>query len=554
MAMSSKVAKALIAKRRAEDPATYYNLTPTEQYTDPESGETYRLGPGPTQLACLKCLEPYRLLEAGNQLGKTTHCVYECAQFARGRHPTRPWYGPVEILVVVPSRQQALTIWYDRLCQRSRIKGPAYNHPLIPAREIRKIYYHYSGSGKVPGRIELKNGSNIHFSWAGADGMWERIQGNMYDAIFRDEATGNMRLGPELLMRLSSVQSDQKKPGGGFILWSATPTLINEEYDNYKTRCKGGVEGHAHFLIKSDENPAQSAKVRELMRKAMSEEDARVRLDGTDDYKARYLIYAPYWSDERHMASEDYEPGLYDNLWIAFDPAFGRTASEVGVLCAAINKDEPTRLRIVRFYHYKGGTLSDHVDCMREWLDGRTAEAIVCDPAILKTESTGLSVYSQLCELISDSPHEVKTHRGAVLGRNRLDDGIPMVRSYLEQNQIVVNPNSPGCGAVRYGIMDYRTREESKYNEGRGVVRKRTEAVDCLRYLVTQQPTWVQRKANPRNGQHINELQVVDPEFTPDDFAKLSPEEQTHRRRLAYSAKTVARIRRRRGPFSIRRI
>lgn len=544
--LTPEQAKALLEQRRLRDPITYYNETPTEDFKDAETGEVYRLGPGPTQLRCMLSTASYRLLLAGNQKGKTTHCIWECAQFARGKHPARPWYGPVNILVVVPSRSQSISIWHHRLCVASQIKGPAFDHPLIPKHEIEHVFWNYSGSGKAPGRIVLKNGSQIWFAWAGAEGQWERVQGNMYDAIFRDEAVGNMKLGTELLMRLVAVQSDQRRPHGGFILWSATPTLINREFHEYRRRCEQRVVGHELFFIDWDENPALSVEVQERMRLAMSEHDQKVRLEGSGSQEDQYLIYAPLWEDSRHLAQKNYEPGVFDTLWISFDPSFGSTASEVGILFAAQNRDEPNTIRVVGFEHYKNGTLQDHVQCMRNWLRGRFIEALVVDPAIMRTESTGRSVYSQLEELIESPEYEIRSQRGIVLGRNRRDDGIPLVQSYLRQRLILLNPDDEGCQWVRWSFLDYRTREESKYSGPKGIVDHLTESMDCIRYLVTTEPCWVDRGPNVPRWER-NPLQVVAPEdLEGPELEGMSEEERIHRERLKLSAALVDELR---GPM-----
>jgi hypothetical protein len=455
---------------------------------------------GPTTRRCAESPTLYRLVNGGNQVGKTTYAIWECAAILRGIHPWKPSFGPLKVLIVVPYRLTAVAVWGKRLLESSELPGDLGSLPFIPPDEVEKVYWNYSGSGKAPGRIVLKNGSEAYFAWSASESMWEGIQGIMFDYVFRDEAVGNQKLGPELYMRLIRARDNNAKPWAGGILWVGTPTLQNEEYEEFQRNCHAQKADYAEFFIAPEENTSISMATREDMRDTMSDEDAAVRLDGGASEADRRRIYRRQWSDDRHVAAEDYEPSPTDNLWIAFDPGIGHPA---GILCAAIREDSPRTIRVVRFYCHKDQPLTYHVACMRDWLAGRDAEGLVVDPKAFTRESTGKSIVTQITEAITDGSAGFRVRRGIIRGRNGHWEGINQVREYLDPRPgdptapplVQINPLSPGCGLLRYQLTSYRGREETKYTGPHGVVKKNDEGPDCLRYLITVGPYYEPRGA-----------------------------------------------------------
>lgn len=501
--------------------------------------------PGPTCARCAASPKYFRLLNGANQTGKTNHAVWETAAMARGIHPHKAWYGPVKILVVVPSRQQAVMVWGHRLLTRCEMPGEIGQHPYIPAQEVKKVWYNYSGAGKAPGRIELVNGSEIIFAWSGDAKMWERIQGMMVDYIVRDEAVGSDKLSPELVMRLVTKRSTT--PWGGGCLWVGTPTLENEEYDEYQKRCREGKPDYEEFFIHASENPAVSMSVRESVRDTMSDEEAAVRIDGGTSAGAVLRIYRNHWKDERHLANVDYEPGDSDNLWISFDPGIGHPA---GILCAAIAPDTPTLLRVVRFYCHRNQSLEYHVRCMSEWLDGRALEGLVVDPKAFTRESSGKSIVTQIEEMMGQPDPPLRSHRGIIKGRNGHWETINQVMEWLSPvtgndlapSRILCNRDTPGMGLFRWQMLEYKGREATKYTGPHGVVKKKDEGPDCLRYLVSVDPTYEPRGPNPRRGRV---LRPATPEgLEAADAARLSPELLRHRELLRISAQRIEQMQR----------
>lgn len=482
---------------------------------------------GQTTLRCAQSETLYRLVNGGNQVGKTTYAVWECAAVCRGIHPWKKSFGPCKVLVVVPYRMTAVAVWGKRLLEHSELPGDLGMMPFIPADEIEQIFWNYSGVGKAPGRIVLKNGSEIYFAWSASEEMWKAIQGIMFDYVFRDEAVGNEKLGPELYMRLARARDNDAKPWGGGILWVGTPTLDNEEYNDFQRRCTEGKRDYKEFFIPPHENTSISMATRDLMRDTMSDDDAAVRIDGGVGEGERRKIFKS-WRDDRHVAAEDYQPDDSDNLWITLDPGIGHPA---GILYTAIRQDTPRTLRVCKFDYHKDQPLTYHLRCMSEWLQGRWLEALVVDPKAFTRESTGKSIVTQIEEALRGDNPPFRLRRGIMRARNGHWEGINQVREYLDPVPgdptvpalVQVNPGSPGCTLFRYQMVEYKGREETRYTGPHGVVKKRDEGPDCLRYLISMSPFYEPRGANPkRAGQLI---------FTP--TVEANPALAEHRERLA---------------------
>lgn len=503
-------AQALLEKWKAEDPC--------EQYK-----------PGVTIAACFASDALYRMLAANNQVGKTTGIQVEATRMLRGKHPFKPWFGPIRILIVVPSRAQAAVVWGQRLLEKSELLGEVGKFPFLPKREIKKVYHAYSPLGPYPGSIHLKNGSSAYIVLSGDRNSWKRIEGMMFDYIFRDEADGNENLGDELQLRLLKAQDNPSRPWAGGILWGFTATKINDEAEIYAQRCKDAivtaVGRHEYFFIEANENPAVSMKGREALKSVMTEEAYSIRGVGRGTAADNERIYARYWDDKRHVRSSPYEIGATDNLWITYDPGWKHPC---GIACWAISHDKPRLLRLCRFYCYKWGSRADHMNSMAEWLQGRTGTGIVCDPAILKTESNGRSYFSLMNEEYPS--HGIALHRDLTTGRNRNEDGIPLVIKYLEENLIEVDPFGQGCQDFIGQMLTYRYEKDKEGNLTAVIHKKKDEAPDCTKYQVSKLPFWADY------GDHrpvIDQAMAVAPD------AVLSVDEQVHRQRLALSASMI---------------
>lgn len=471
-----------------------------------------------TQRAILASSSLYTLVTSANQGGKTTVAVADCAAVLRGIHPYKKWFGPVNIVIVVPSRAQAAGIWGERLLNKSGIAcsvtdedGKAIDlseQPLIPAHEIEHIDWAHSPQGKYPGIGRMKNGSTFIFVLSGDPNSWKRLQGLPKDWVYRDEAVGGESLGNEILPRLIKAQTSVAKgerPWGGGITWVATATLVNTEFQAYKKRCEEGADQHAIFWIDPQENPAVSMDVRKQMAGSMTEEEAQVRMYGTADAIHDVLIYRNQWNRDRHVLKEVWDQDPYDNIWLGYDPGW---KNDYGLLFMVQQQENPNQLRVVQGYHGRKRTIDFIANQAALWINGRMLEGMVFDIASKKTEhSRGRNISDQMTEMFDQM--KVKSYRGLIFGRNNYDDTIPLMQRYLDPDPtnslatplLVFDPptETNGLGDVIEQMVSYRTKPGLDSTRGTNIYKHNDCFADVIRYTVSRTPAFALR---PRNVVH----------------------------------------------------
>lgn len=499
--------------------------------------------PGPTAAKFLASPAKRRLIYTNNQMGKTTAMQVDCAMTMRGIHPHRPWCGPVRGLVVVPQRRQASTIWGDRMLVACKMPGRWEQRPWIPEWEIANVKWDHSPSGRYPGRITLKNGSELFIALSGNPNSWKSIEGEVFDAVWRDEADGNENLGDELDLRLIRAASKAERAlqsGGevaawwlGSLSWCYTPTKANDEAETFREHCVSGTEGYEMFSpdpTVQEENPAVSVSVRAGLAKTMSAEAFAVRGIGSGTTTDAAKIYADiiHRDKERLLRIEPWEPRPDDNTFIGYDPGF--TRDPCGIMCGVIPRSNPTWLIVQAWFSYRKGNRMDHINTMREWLAGRACAWMVCDPAIQRTESNGISFFVQFQEDIEAV--RMKMHAPPIKGRNKNDDGLPLVQDYLSakdpDRQIIFDMTGPGVADAVKQLEQYRWRIDSNGNITKTIYtsrKVRDESPDVIKYLLSMYPYWIDYGQDPA---------VAAPEEV--DAAK-SPEEIRHDTQMKLAAK-----------------
>jgi hypothetical protein len=500
-------ARRLLEERRRLDPVRQF----FERYASPE------------HIAVCSSTAQYQYIDAPNRSGKTTCMLMEAAAYLRGIHPFRPkpQSGPVRILMIAPSRAQLATIFKKRLLERSDLRSPdepeLAKRPMIPPHEIRRtkagkpdITYTESPQGKALGRLALVDGSEMFFCVSGDPNGWQRVMGNDYHAVFRDESVGNDNLTPEIITRLLDHQQRPDEPHAGFYKWGCTELVITNELTEFKAKCgaprhdgtpRDPVEGHHYVKLSPQANPSITMAAREKMALALGDEAAAVRLFGTAALGAGLTIYGRQWSSSRHILAEDYTPGPLDNLWVGWDPGWDHP---YGIGIFAINRDAPLQLRFIRFHTGRHMTLEQQAHGLAQWLDGRFLEGWISDPAAKKTEhNRGLSLATQMEQLIEGM--HVRINRGFLFGRNRYEDTIPLVQRYLDPDSgnaratplLVFNPTADGMGQAIEQMVGYRVRPKSNGQaRGYNIHKENDTAPDIVRYVISRQPAWAERDPN----------------------------------------------------------
>lgn len=452
--------------------------------------------PSPTQQRFHESMAHDRLLTAGGRGGKTTAALWDLATVALGCNQFKPWYGPVVIIVLCISRQNAAAVVQRKLLEACELPGTIGQKPFLPHDEID---WDESASAKVPYRtyyhIKLKNGSMIHFGWSGDTHSWEKLQGIKADYVYIDENAGSEKLVIELMKRLLDVQSDaSKQPWGGCLVWGATGTIVNPTFERFRERCLKGMNDSAAFVIPPGETGAISKAVHERFGAKLTKEQRKIHIDGTETASSLTYIFGRQWDDRRHMLTRDAEIEDDDNVFIGWDPGVDHPT---GILIALIKKNKPNQLVCAKFFNHRLMPVEYDVECIHSYLRGRKVGLFVYDYQAKvrhKHAPPLLHVLSSRMESRGYIPIN-----GYYQSDKRHDVGIATVRSYLDPNtydktvdpQIVISPSEEAGGILmRSQLVSYRGKEETNFTGPGGVVKKDDEFPDCLRYVCRVCPSW----------------------------------------------------------------
>ena len=284
--LTPEAARALLDKRKSRDPLEHYVPIPTFQ-------------------ECSKEKARFICIQAPNQVGKSIYLAFIAASLLRGRHPHLPYFGASKGLLVIPSRAQAAEIYGVRLLKKSELAGPMQDYPFLPKHDIDRIDWAVSPVGRYPGKITMRDGSTMMVVLSGDPNSWKRLEGMTFDWVIRDEVAGSENMGNELVPRLVASHSrtlSGQQPWGGRMWWAATETKFNEEWNDFKTRCKSSVEDHAIYNPKPEEARAYvSMEARQAMSTTMSASAYKIRGTGEMDAGDLVQIYGKQWDDKRHM-------------------------------------------------------------------------------------------------------------------------------------------------------------------------------------------------------------------------------------------------------------
>jgi hypothetical protein len=453
--------------------------------------------PSPTQQRFHDSNSLNRLVTAGGRGGKTTSCLVELSLLLLGLHPTKPWFGPITVVCLCLSRQQASMTVQKKLFQSSEILGDCRDKPMIPEAEIAEY-----GSVKHGFRFyydaTLKNGSKIHFAWADDEATWKRIQGMQADVVYIDENAGSERLIIELRKRLMDAQSDPSRPWAGMLIWGATGTIVNPTFEKFRDYCIAQYPDHVAFIIPPGETGVISKDAIARLSATLTKEQRAIHIDGTATSADLVRIYGKQWDDKRHVLSKDYEPEPTDNIIIGYDPG---VEHPTGIMICAIRRDQPRRLIMVKYFDHARQTVDYDVECIRSFLLGRRMRAFVYDYKAKERQKHTKSLIMTIMEKFKEASIEPIDNQ-YIPADKRHYQGIQTVRDYLDPDhydknvpaKFVVNPSFDSGGTlVRQQLLAYRGKEGTKFTGPGGVIKKDDEACDTLRYLCRYYPEWSAR-------------------------------------------------------------
>ncbi len=460
----------------------------------------------PSQKGANESRARYIGIRGGNRSGKSSLSAKKLATVTRRLPDCKTTSVTGVYIVFAPSRSQISDPWGKKLLKASEVKGELFDRPFIPPYEIANVRYTYGAGEPTVNLIELKNGNQILFCVSGDKNVWKRIEGKgMILGIVFDESAGTEQLLEEAMTRLLDANSNatiNAEAGGAWIMWGATQTKKSPAFERFLALGQSGSNPeYAAFDLLPGENPAIDQAEREKMSAIMSKESYEVRMLGHGSAASNMALY-PQWDDDINLVpkSQEYEPGLTDNLWVFYDPGTHYT----GIVFAAVNRLYPSRVNVVRFEQTQRTTLEYDVKLIRDWLGGRWLEGFIYDQAARKLDKTGSTVAGTLHRLFNTKGYDVRMHRGMLMGKSEYALTVPLMRSFIRcppgseiTTNFILNRES-GCGLLRWQIMNCAFKENAYDLKESNIAEGNDHGSDACRYGISRRPQWVDRGNNPK--------------------------------------------------------
>lgn len=454
----------------------------------------------------------YRLIYAANRAGKSAHGAWEVAAAARRIHPTRSTSVDGLYVVFAPFREQLQDPWYKKLRENCELMDKpdaqfrVFGLPFIPDHEILRENgrlcesFTYGAGEPTIKMIRLVNGHRIMFVPSFGKNVWKTIEGKgLILGIVLDEAAGNDKLIAECGSRLLEANSHPKikaEAGGGWLLWPATETKLNNTFIDLKEKCLNQDPLYADyraFFLPPNENPAIDVAEREKLRTLMSADEYKIRMEGTASAGDTMQLWPQFGA--AHQLKEDYEPTPKDNLLFFYDPG---TNYAGGIICA-IRPEEPKKLIAVKVWQWHRMTLEGQMADLRAWLQGRFLCRFVYDQAARIINATGQSVITRLYNLLRTERYHIRVTTGLQKGRSNYEDTVPIVRSYFESGNFALNMSLGSGGQVlRHQISSQRFKENAHELKEENIQSGNDHTVDALRYGMSLRPVYVAYQPNPK--------------------------------------------------------
>ncbi len=480
---------------------------------------------GPGHRACWTNTEHIQIIDCAQGTGKTTELLCEATAFFLNCHPTRKRTRPVSILVIAPSRFQLATIYGERLLIRSELHCPpefapelarVAEQPMLPMTAVKAkptgmpMISWTSGAGvRGPSLIVHEDGSRLFFAISGVPNSWKHIESQNFDAIFRDEGSGNSVLGATLRTRLRQSWDDPAITGGGFYKWYFSELEPTAETMDAVKRAKRGDDYHVLLEFKPSDNRAVSMASRVAIGSTMSKADAEQRMLGTSKLFDSLMIFANQMDRKRHILAEHHEPSERANILVSWDPGM-RHPDAVTFYC--IEPEKPSQLICFAALLESGATIDQVANNIHRILDGRFVSRFVYDPAgaPIRERSNGQKRWEMMDEALR--ARGVKLKQGMEPGVNNYETTFTVVWRYLnpdpkrpDAEPLLVfnppNPQAPGIEEVIDGM--YRYQWKNAANRGlnsSAVVNVDDDCVSSLRYLLCLQPKYIDYGPNPRRN------------------------------------------------------
>jgi hypothetical protein len=448
--------------------------------------------PSPTQLAFHTDCTPNKLITTGGRGGKTTSCMAEVAWLAMGTHPHKQNYGPISVLVLSVTRQNASQVAQKKLYHECELPGPIGHKPFIPGNEVAE-YGSVKSGFRTYYQVRLRNGSVINHAWSDDPKSWLKAQGAQYDLIVIDEARCTARLLRELDKRLwdarSSAKRGDKPPWAGTLLWGATGTENSRPFEDFRRKCMDpSIATYGFYLIKPGETGAIDTSVLAEAASHMTLEEREIHIEGTRTAAGMTNIYGQQWDDARHMLPVDHIPSPMANLHLGWDPGARKSSNAMAIKC--VEPTAPHHGIMVKFFLTTGKTLDHNIALLRHWLRGRRLATVCYDNSADTTHQHAdslMTVFQQKMNAFDMAPLAgyFQSKKGHYYGIMKMREAFdPDHYDKTVRPLLQINPSEESGGQIfRFQALNYQGKEETRFTGPGAIIKKDDDALDSCRYL-----------------------------------------------------------------------
>lgn len=482
-----------------------------------EALKLYR--PLPLQQQFHNCKAKEKLARGANRSGKTLTTCAELAMIVTGQDPTnrlpkedgtcyivgKDGKELGEVLYAKLFRAGAFKIIRDEATNdwraympldpgdAARAKQAKPAPPLIPPRWVKSIAWE-NKKMNVPALIVLTNGWRLHFFSSNA----EPTRGSAIHLALFDEEVLNTRWYPEIAARLLDHS--------GYFLWGATPQAGTEQLFELHKRAEEQARWpkeqrsieEFHFLL--DDNVHQTDAQKQEFAAKLSPEELAVRVMGEFSFKS-FRVFPEF--GDKHMVPYFEIPANW-TVYVGIDP--GRQVCAGLFLAIPPPEEGDDHAYLYDEIYVKNCSAEIFAQAMRHKCVGRAIEAFIIDRMESRKYETGSG--KTIEEQYSDAlkRHNVSCERtGPYFTPGAADPlaGVEAIRGWLRPRDGL----PPKLRVLSDKVPNFLW-EIDRYiykRDGKGIIldvprdRGPVHTLACLRYLVQDEPVWVEpKKLKPR--------------------------------------------------------
>lgn len=419
---------------------------------------------------------PERWIFGGNRSGKTEMLVYDCNEFATGRHPIRSvnHKPPVNIRMCAPptTKDGQVGIVIEKLKQmviRDDLLGGSWERAYSPSERV--LYYN-------DGRKPNNKGSYIQFK--SSEQSVDKYAGWMGDAVYTDEHyhISYYRENQARLVDHSGYYVHTMTPEAGAITWERKH-VFNNENSHFIAYWKFSQYGNPYLPLEAIEKFEASIT---------DERIRRVKVHG-EFVPLSGLIYENF-HEQMSFIKFDELPEEWPRICI-LDPHIKK---EHAIIWAALSPEKEFWVYRTKKIH---ATPEDLKRYIRTKSIGENIVAWVADEAMGGGRVDNFGNLSIL-EILRQGDNSIPFVGTQQKGDGQFQAGVMRVRQWLEVDNITGKPriliNKPDCQELVDELNEYQFMPETAADELTFRQRVRhvfDDEVTCLRYGIGWAETYI---------------------------------------------------------------